>query len=374
MGNNDKIFEEANPHTIKKFELIEKYVEGWAHKLLKYPQCKGIVFIDCMSNRGEYVDKDGKQVFGTPVRVAKYLRSIADSYSQKSIDLYFSDISEAKTNHLKSLMPNETSNFHIHIKTIDGNELLKDLAKKKSNNINYLLVYDPYEAKINWEAIMPFINIWGEIILNHMVSDSVRAVPSVRKDETRRKYEQTYMTELENLILYGSDKNAFEKRIEDIIKFLRIDNDRKYYIAAFPFFNKKNSEVYYLIHSTSSIDGFKLFKKSAWQTFGGKSSTKNTYGSEKQLKLDFEGSGLVMTEADEFCYYIKDIADYLQKSFCGRSEVKLDEIWGFLDNHPVFPSDGFKNKIKEELKQFYGAKVSSNTISFIDRGKSYEEG
>ena len=48
-----------------------KYVEAWAHKLLQNQYCSGLVFIDCMSNSGEYVDDDGKQVFGTPVRVAK---------------------------------------------------------------------------------------------------------------------------------------------------------------------------------------------------------------------------------------------------------------------------------------------------------------
>lgn len=73
MSSSDEIIGHANPHTIKKFELIEKYVETWAHKLLQNQYCSGLVFIDCMSNSGEYVDDDGKQVFGTPVRVAKYL-------------------------------------------------------------------------------------------------------------------------------------------------------------------------------------------------------------------------------------------------------------------------------------------------------------
>ncbi len=53
-----------------------------------------------------------------------------------------------------------------------------------------------------------------------MVSDSMRAVKMVKKDEARSKYEQTYLMDLENLIPYGSDKKAYEKRIEDIIKAL----------------------------------------------------------------------------------------------------------------------------------------------------------
>ena len=129
MSSNEEIISHANPHTIKKFELIEKYVEAWAHILLLNKYCTGLVFIDCMSNSGEYVDDDGQQVFGTPVRVAKYLRQVAGQYYGKQIDLYFSDLSAAKTAHLESLMPSETRNFHYHITTEDGNSLAKRLGK-----------------------------------------------------------------------------------------------------------------------------------------------------------------------------------------------------------------------------------------------------
>lgn len=368
MSSNEKIISHANPHTIKKFELIEKYVEAWAHVLLLNKYCTGLVFIDCMSNSGEYVDDDGKQVFGTPVRVAKYLRQVAGQYFGKQIDLYFSDLSAEKTAHLNSLLPSDTANFHCHVTTEDGNELSKRLGKAMSNNKHYLLVYDPYDATIDWNALMPFINNWSEVILNHMVSDSMRAVKMVKRDAARSKYEQTYLTELENLIPYGSDKTAYEKRIEDIIKALRRNTYRKYYIAAFPFFNEKNAIVYNLIHCTSNIKGFKLYKQSAWQTFGGKSSTKNTHGNENQIMLDFEGNGFLKTATDEFCYYIKDIAEYLQTRFDGQTDVLLDDLWAVLDEHPVFPSDGFRNDIKKELKQNYNASVSRGKISFARIG------
>lgn len=77
MSSSDEIIGHANPHTIKKFELSEKYIEARAHKLLQNQYCSGLVFIDCMSNSGECVDDDGKQVFGAPVRVAKYLRTLS---------------------------------------------------------------------------------------------------------------------------------------------------------------------------------------------------------------------------------------------------------------------------------------------------------
>ena len=367
MSSSVTIIDHASPHTIKKFELIEKYVEAWAHKLLQNPYCSGLVFIDCMSNSGEYIDDDGKQVFGTPVRVAKYLRNVAGQYPYKQIDLFFSDLYAARTDHLKNLMPNESHNFHVHITTEDGNELAERLGQAMSSKKHYLLVYDPYEATINWNAITPFINNWSEVILNHMVSDSMRAVKMVKKDKARNKYEQTYLTDLENLIPYGSDKKAYEKRIEDIIKALHHNNSYQYYIAAFPFFNEKNAIVYNLIHCTSNIKGFRLYKQSAWQTFGGKSSTKNTHGLENQLMLDFENISSPKTPTDEFCFYVKDIAEYLQKSFNGKTNIPLNDVWALLDSHPVFPYDGFRPQIKNELKQNHGASVSRSIISFADR-------
>ena len=97
MSNQDETITVASPHTIKKFELIEKYVETLSldeakakHLLNQY--CSGLVFIDCMSNSGEYRDDSGNPIFGTPVRVARYLRGIAGQYPHKRIDLYFSDL------------------------------------------------------------------------------------------------------------------------------------------------------------------------------------------------------------------------------------------------------------------------------------------
>ena len=80
--------------------------------------------------------------------------------------------------------------------------------------------------------------------------------------------------------------------------------------------------------------------------------------------MDYEGHGYATTKTDEYCYYVKDIAKYLQTIFEGRQGVKLDEIWAVLDEHPIFPSDGFKPQIKKELSQNYGATISRESISF----------
>lgn len=367
--NNDEVISKISSHTIKKFELIEKYVETWAQKLLNNQYCNGLVFIDCMCNSGEYTDDNGQQIIGTPIRVSKILRDAAGQYPRKQIHVYFNDMSSEKVEHLKQLVCKDKQNFHNHISCGDGNALLKKMgqALQGNSNVHYLLIYDPYQATIDWNALLPFLNHWGEVIINHMLSDSMRGAKMAKSKEAVDKYEQTYLTDIANLLPYGSDKEAYEKRIEEIIVALRQNKARNYYIAAFPFFNSKNAIVYNLIHCTSNIAGFKLYKQTAWKIFGGKSSTKDTHGMESQLMLSFDGSDYATTITDKYCYYIKDIAKYLQYEFDGRPDVPLTEIWNALDKHPIFPSDGFRPEIKKELKENYDAKISRDRISFATR-------
>ena len=72
---DDKI-EKISEHTIKKFELLEKYVYEWAVKLLNYGECKTLIYIDCMCNNGEYIY--GKEIIlGSGPRIVKTLNELA---------------------------------------------------------------------------------------------------------------------------------------------------------------------------------------------------------------------------------------------------------------------------------------------------------
>lgn len=367
--SKDAVIDTISPHTIKKFELIASYVQAWVQKLLQNERCTGLVYIDCMSNSGEYRDQDGKQIFGSPIRVAKILRDAAGTYYRKNIDLYFNDFSEAKIKHLQKLLQKvspEKDNFHIHYSVGDGNKmLLAQHDRLISLGKHALLVYDPYDASINWNAIYPFLNTWGEVILNHVESDTTRALKVVSREESKQKYEQTYLTDLANLQMEGANRDSYEKRVEQIIGKLR--KTGKYYIAAFPFFNSRNGLVYHLIHCTGSVEGFKLYKSTAWKTFKGKSSLKDTHGKENQLLLDFENTEMLQTEEDDMCYHVKDIANYLQRHFAGK-QVPIEEVWLFLQEHPIFPSEGFRSEIKHILKTYYQARIGRSDISFSPKG------
>ena len=61
------------------------------------------------------------------------------------------------------------------------------------------------------------------------------------------------------------------------------------------------------------------------------------------------------------------IVDYLQCLFNGMQNVTLNNLWSILDEHPIFPSDGYKTQIKSLLKINYGAIISKSTITFSDR-------
>ena len=194
----------------------------------------------------------------------------------KKIQIIFNDLNNDKISRLKDVVSDFSNNVFIDYFSEDANQLLKKIkCLIEKNNTHYLLFYDPYDAKINWNVICPFINSWGEVILNHMVSDSIRAIKMVKSSEAVQKYEMTYQSSIDELIPYGSDKEAYEKRIQEIIK--NLSKRTQYYVSSFPLFNKNNSLLYDLIHCTSNKEGFKLFKKCAWKTFEGKSSNKNLH-------------------------------------------------------------------------------------------------
>ena len=83
--------------------------------------------------------------------------------------------------------------------------------------------------------------------------------------------------------------------------------------------------------------------------------------------LDFSGEAIATTITDESCFVILDIAKYLNKAFAGRTDVPLRELWKLLDNHPIFPSDGYRNEIKYYLVNMFGAKL--NTTINSENGK-----
>ena len=357
-----EIITEAKPHTIKKFELVEKYVDEWARKILGfkgtegYPGSEGVIYIDCMSNSGVYKDIEGNRIDGTALRVAKRLNEIITNYPEKDAILVFNDLSPERIAFLEQeIKKAKLENITVYYQHVDCNAFLRGLELSSyERKYNTLLLYDPYNASIEWDAVTPYLNRWGEVIINHMVSDTTRGASLAKKTQVIDRYQETYQNDIASILEYGNDKKQLNNIIVSIIKSNTKNSRGKHYIASFPFFNRTNGLLYNLIHCCSSIEGLKLFKKVAWKTFGDKSSLKDTHHHQAQMMLDFDGTGLATIPTDEQCYYIVDVAKYIYDKYHALASVTLDMIYRDLDEHPIFPSDGYKDQIKRELKQFYG--------------------
>ena len=85
MTNSKKndLISVASPHSIKKFELISEYVKAWINILMLNKKCRGIVYIDCMSNSGVYKNDKGKEIEGTPLRVSEIIAEAMTRYTDK---------------------------------------------------------------------------------------------------------------------------------------------------------------------------------------------------------------------------------------------------------------------------------------------------
>lgn len=193
-GKKKNVISKASPHTIKKFELIEEYIKSWAQKLLLNDSCNGLIFIDCMCNSGIYTDDDGNPVKGTALRVSEALREAARTYTEKNIHIYLNDKDKARVDELEKHLPNDERNFKIVTSRGDAHELLRTIGPQLygTGHLHYFLLYDPYDATIDWEALLPFFRNWGEVMINHMVSDPVRAITSAKKKTTKEKYENVF--------------------------------------------------------------------------------------------------------------------------------------------------------------------------------------
>ena len=361
------IMDKVVPHRIKKFELISKYVNDWAHKILGWSKSQGLVYVDCMSNCGIYKDEsEGTVVEGTAVRVVRILSAIMQDhkYQGKKVEIYFNDLSYKKIRFLENYLKEyvKPKNVVIHFSQMDASEFLKSFELAKYPNHNTLLVYDPYQANIDWDAISPFLNTWGEVIINHMVFDTVRGVPQVKREAKVRKYQNTYQLDIEELLSIGSDSSRLNENVVGIIKRQTQNSNRKHYVASFSICNSKNGCVYYLIHCCSNVEGLKLYKKLAWQTFGGKSSSKcvSTDGNQLDLFAGVEDG----EDKDRNCFFINDVGDAIYQKFHSKGEVPLGEIYNWLDYHPVFPSDGFKDEIKKYLRERYLVTTKRDSIIF----------
>ncbi len=189
-----------------------------------------------------------------PIRVANALLDVARTYSDKQVFLYFNDLNTARVEELKKHLPPDERNFKI-ITLNEGCDGLLDTIEpqlKESSHYHYFLLYDPYNANIEWRVLVPFFRYWGRGY-DQSCTDGSDSRYYKRQEcyGNRKKYEHTYLEEFEKLLPYGSNQSAYEKRVAEIIDHMK--GNREYYVASFPFYNRNRSLMYDLIHCTKAI-------------------------------------------------------------------------------------------------------------------------
>ncbi len=364
-----EIIQVAKPHTIKKFELITKYVESWAYKILGYKASKGLLYIDCMSNSGHYHTETGALVDGSAITVARVLNRVMNNFilCNKRVTIYYNDKDADRIAHLRESLASESlSRVTIIYNIGDADNFLKSFNHSNHDCESSLLVYDPYQAALDWDAINPFLNRWGEVIINHMFSDTQRGAVMARKTTTTDKYEKTYQVNIEKLVYMGLNKESLDKIVEDIIIEQTRESSRREFVAAFPFYNSKNRILYSLVFCSGHIDGFELFKNTAWKIFGGKSSLKSSACDSGQLMFDVKNNLHVDFSTDDDCYKITDIAKYIFSVYHGCTNVPKEDIFRLLSTHPIFPTQGYRREIIDILKTFYSVQCTGKHKSLLN--------
>jgi len=352
------------PHTVKKFELISAYVSSWAEKLLNYSKCDGIVYIDCMSNAGEYIVKKTSNIIqGTSLLVVSILLNCARKYRNKTIKIYFNDFDKNKIEHLENrineLYPKKPSNLLIQYSIKDASIFLKELKRNRTNNLNTLLIYDPYKADIDWLALDPYLNTWGEVIINHVIHDSVRGIKQTKDPEKISRYERTYEKSIDDLV--NMDKKEYQEHVDKIIR-RHIHPSLNAFLAYSVFYISTNVQVYNLIHVTHNEKGFLLFKNIAWKIAGGQAFVQENWLDKNQPKLfGYEPEHYSNYNIN---YSVYDIADYIVAKFSDRGVISFNDIFDDLKHHPIFPNDGFRREIKKALKEYHNCTITKTMLYF----------
>ena len=86
-----------------------------------------------------------------------------------------------------------------------------------------------------------------------------------------------------------------------------------------------------------------------------------------QMCLDFD-TGNVKKDVRPGVYTVYDIAKYIYNRYKDRGEVTWDEIYEHLEQHPIFPCDGYKPEIKNMLKDSFGTTNKRSSVIFKNRG------
>ena len=213
MEETETIIQKVGVHTIKKIQMIESYVKGWSQKLVNFIECKELVFIDCMSNSGEYYFSNNK-IKGTPVRVAEILNEVATKHPDKMIRLIFNDYNKDFYNIVNEKLPSRIYLLDIETPSASGIDIARNIRKKDLDSIIIFLTAHEELGNIvlkNDLMFLSFINKFDDV--ESRLNISLKKALNILGKKQMIKIEDrnnTYTINLDD-ILYIT-KDSFERK------------------------------------------------------------------------------------------------------------------------------------------------------------------
>jgi three-Cys-motif partner protein len=259
---------EVEPHTIIKHKILEKYLYPWMAILSS--KHKRIVYLDGFAGPGEYLNKKGEIINGSPLiaincylahKLKKMIKEVCFIFIDKN-----PDVIKYLENKLKSY-----SNYQLKIKVINAEfeNAINNFFNKLDQNDQIIAptfcFIDPFGIKgLPLTTIKKVINKdHCEVFINFMYEELIRfiSLPENEKnvcelfgdDNEWKKYKNQTTPKEKYFFLVG----LYEKQ-------LRMSCESECYIRTFSMINKFNKYDYVMFFVTKNKLGLKKMKEAMW--------------------------------------------------------------------------------------------------------------
>lgn len=364
----------THPGTQHKINFMRSYIDSWYNIVLQGGY-NGVIFIDCMSNCGAYNDR-GAIINGTSQEAMRSFlnQNGGTQYSRKNFSIVVNDLDAKRIVCQKCLW--ERNNLELgsrkNVKFFTRNEDVSDflrgyaldlLKMAEIKKYHVLLFYDPYQAKIDWEGLSPFLKSnYVDTILTHFSSDTIRGIGTVKNLEKKTKYEGTYGIKFDELKkgLNSSENKPLTFLRSRILEKVREISVNKL-VTYGPIFNSVNRVIYDIVLISKAPKTRILLKEKLYKEYRElpeeiiQGSLFALDDDENELAYDSQRE-MGISEKDYF-YSPEQFAKFLYNKFKGQI-VTNSNYNDFIEAHDFIPSNANK-QIDPILRSKYLVEITN---------------
>jgi len=247
------IYWDYEAQTKKKHEILQDYLEKWIWIL----GSRGpLNYFDCFGGCGKYIDRDGKEYYGSPIIAAKLIEENLDK-KKRVVGLIIIEKEKKYIENLKKIMEKLKLKTEVGFEQGSFDETINKILDKYPKTAPSLLFIDPFgfsDIKIKTlERIMKRDKC--EIVLNFMFNAVNRFIDIKQNKENMTQLfgdeEWKKLCDKEGLCREVEMVELIEKRFRNIAK----------HVTKFRFcFEDMNRTYYYIFHLTNHEKGCNIFK------------------------------------------------------------------------------------------------------------------